>query len=91
MILQDIPTVDASTAPYLLAYMSSSAIEVVAVAVGLSMIAFTLLRRLPPAAPARAKSARPARRFDVLHLSKLVLPLFSLGVTGWIWVSTQSV
>jgi len=76
-------------APYVLAFMSSTAIEVVAVAAILSMVAFSLGRSILGTTSLGDHWLRLWSGFDVLKLTKIIIPLACLTVTVWVWIATQ--
>lgn len=76
-------------APYALAFLSSTALEVIAVAVVLTMVAFGLGRAMFRSNSLGDYWLRIYRAFDVLKLSKMVIPLACLSATVWMWTLIQ--
>ncbi len=81
------PAGHAGAAPYVLAFLSSTAVEVIAVAALLSMLAFGIARSVRGSTS--LEDHRPWGGLDALKLYKIVIPLVCLTMTAWIWISTQ--
>ena len=75
-------------APYALAFLSSTAIELFAVAVLLTIVANAATRR-GVERRASADAARITFRIDIMKLYKLIIPVLSLGFTVWLWTATR--
>ena len=79
----------ADTTPYVLAFLSSTAVEVIAVATILTMLAFAVTRSLFRSNAFSDRSLRLHRAIDVLKLSKMLIPLACLSATVWVWSLVQ--
>ena len=77
------------SAPYALAFLSSTALEVIAVAIILTMVAFGLGRAIFRSNSIGDYWLRLYRAFDVLKLSKMLIPLACLSATVWVWNLVQ--
>jgi len=75
--------------PYLLAFLSSAAVEVIAVAVVLAMLMLGAARSILGSNTMTATWLRLYRALDVLKLYKMVIPLACLSATVWIWTLIQ--
>ena len=75
--------------PYDLAFLSSTAVEVIAVSAVLTMLAFALGRVLFRSSAFGGHWLRLYRAFDVLKLSKMLIPLACLSATVWVWTLIQ--
>jgi hypothetical protein len=89
MTLPALPLALGETTPYQVAFLTSSAVEVIAVAALLALAVTSLTRRAPKARGKVADRRLERRGIDVMHLHKLVIPVVSLGVTIWIWTATR--
>ena len=78
-------------ATYALAFLSSTALELIAVAFLVSAFARGALRQLTRPQRTGARARPIWARFDVLSLSKLLIPLSCLTMTIWIYLATQNV
>jgi hypothetical protein len=72
-------------APYTLAFMSSTVVEVIAVAVIFAMLAVGLARSIFRSSAISDRWLRFYRALDVFKLYKMIIPLGCLVATGWIW------
>jgi hypothetical protein len=79
----------AAGAPYALAFLSSTAIEVVAVATVLTMLAFGLARSLFRSSGAGHRPGRAHRALYIMKLHKMLIPLACLSATVWVWSLIQ--
>jgi hypothetical protein len=75
--------------PYLLAFLSSTAVEVIAVSAMLAMLVFGGARTVLRSNAVSHGWPRLYRALDVLKLSKMVIPLACLSATVWIWNLVQ--
>jgi hypothetical protein len=75
--------------PYLAAFLSSTAIEVAAVAALLAMVLSGGARAVLRAGALSHGLARVYRALDVLKLYKIVIPMACLSATLWIWSLIQ--
>lgn len=75
--------------PYALAFLSSTAIEIVAVATVLTMLAFAVARSMFRSSVISDQWLRFYRAFDILKLSKMLIPLACLSATVWVWSLIQ--
>ncbi|HLZ82794.1 MAG TPA: hypothetical protein VKQ54_04455 [Caulobacteraceae bacterium] len=71
--------------PYALAFLSSTALEVIVVSAVLTMLAFALGRAVFRVGALGDHWSRLYRAFDVLKLSKMLIPLACLSATVWVW------
>ena len=76
-------------APYAVAFLSSNAIEVIAVAALLTVIANTVTRRAARNSGAAGRAPRSLFRIEPMHFHKLIIPVLSLGLTIWLWTATR--
>jgi len=91
-ILADTANVTASrgaATPYALAFLSSTAIEVIAVATVFTMLAFAVARSIFRSNVISHQWLRFHRAFDILKLSKMLIPLACLSATVWVWSLIQ--
>lgn len=79
----------AAATPYALAFLTSTAVEVIAVATVLTMLAIGALRSLFRSSAISDNWPRFYRAFDILKLSKMVIPLACLSATVWVWTLIQ--
>jgi hypothetical protein len=79
----------AAAAPYTLAFLTSTAVEVIAVATVFTMLAFGLGRSILRSSAIGDHWQRLYRAFDVLKLSKMLIPLACLSATVWVWSLIQ--
>ena len=84
-----IPAAHGDAATYVLAFLSSTAVELVAVACLISAFAIGGLRHLFQATADQDRHDGGGFRLDVVSLSKLVIPLACLTMTVWIYIATQ--
>ena len=75
--------------PYELAFLSSTAIEIIAVATLLTMIALSISRSVFRSGGMGDYWLRLYRTFDILKLSKMLIPLACLSATVWVWSLVQ--
>jgi hypothetical protein len=75
---------DEST-PYALAFVLSSAVEIAAVAALFTVLSLAVLRHVR--APRRSVTAWSP--VNLLQFHKLLIPVGSLALTGWVWIATQ--
>ena len=75
--------------PYTLAFLSSTAVEVIAIAAIFTMLAFAFGRSLFGSNPISDRWLRLHRAFDILKLSKMLIPLACLSATVWVWSLIQ--
>jgi uncharacterized membrane protein len=71
--------------PYTVAFMSSTVVEVIAVAMIFAMLTFGLARSLFRWSAISERWLRLYRALDVFKLYKMIIPLGCLVATGWIW------
>ena len=79
----------AAATPYTLAFLSSTAVEIIAVATVLTMLALGIARSIFRSSALGDHWLRLYRAFDVLKLSKMVIPLACLSATVWVWSLIQ--
>ena len=84
-----VPSAHGDAATYVLAFLSSTAVELIAVACLVSALAIGGLRHLFRETADQDPNDRLWGRFNVLSLSKLIIPVTSLTMTVWIYVATQ--
>jgi hypothetical protein len=77
--------------PYLVAFLSSTAVEVIAVATVLAMVIFGSARTILRSGAISHAWLRLYRALDVLKLHKVVIPLACLTATIWVWTLVQGV
>jgi hypothetical protein len=77
--------------PYTLAFLTSTAVEVIAVATVFTMFAFGLGRSILRSSVIGDHWPRLYRAFDILKLSKMLIPLACLSATVWVWSLIQGV
>ena len=82
-------TAHGAATPYALLFLSSTAIEVIAVATVLTMLAFAVARSIFRPSVISHPSPRFHRAFDILKLSKMLIPLACLSATVWVWSLIQ--
>ena len=75
-------------APLAVAFLSSTAVELIAVAALLTVVANAAARR---ATGRRTPADAPRMNFriDVMKLHKLIIPVLSLAFTVWLWTATR--
>ncbi len=76
---------------YALAFLSSTAVELVAIAALFTMLASAAMRFLFKSSAISDYWVRLNRAFDILKLSKMVIPLACLSATVWVWSLVQGV
>jgi hypothetical protein len=76
-------------APYTLAFMSSTVVEVIAVAVIFTMLTLGVARSFLRSNGISDHWLRLYRALDVFKLYKMIIPLGCLVATGWIWTLIQ--
>jgi len=81
----------AATTPYTVAFASSTAVEVIAVATVFTMLVFAGARSLFRSSAISDQWLRLHRAFDILKLSKVLIPLVCLSATVWVWNLVQGV
>jgi hypothetical protein len=74
-----------AAAPYGVAFLSSTAVEVIAAAAILTMLALGLVRSIFRSTTISDRWPRLYRVLDVLKLYKMVIPLACLSATVWVW------
>lgn len=78
-------------APYVVAYLSSAAVEIVAIGGALALMGVAIARRASGWGMALGSLwSEIWREFDFVQLGKLVIPLACLTMTGWIWFSMHA-
>ena len=87
--LFSVPAAQGDAATYVLAFLSSTAVELIAVACLISAFAIGAVRKLLRAGADQDPQDRTWGRFDVLSLSKLIIPLACLTMTVWVYIVTQ--
>jgi hypothetical protein len=79
----------AAATPYDLAFLSSTAVEIITVATVLTMVALSLARSIFRSGGMGDYWLRLYRAFDILKLSKMIIPLACLSATVWVWSLIQ--
>ena len=77
------------TTPYAMVFLSSTALEVIAVATLLTVLALGLVRVLFRSSGVADRWLRLYRAFDAFKLYKMVIPLACLTATVWVWNLVQ--
>lgn len=76
-------------APYSLAFLSSTAVEIIAVAVLLTLLTVGVARSILKSTTISQQWLRLYRALDVLKLYKMIIPLACLTGTVWVWSLIQ--
>jgi hypothetical protein len=78
-----------AAAPYTWAFMSSTVVEVIAVAAISTMLILGIVRSIFGLSSISQQWLRLYRALDVFKLSKMIIPLACLTATVWVWSLIQ--
>ena len=88
--LVSVPAAHGDAATYVVAFLSSTAVELVAVACLISAFALGGVSQLLRGGGDHDRRRTGRFQFDVLSLSKLIIPVTCLIMTVWIYLATQT-
>lgn len=85
------PSLHGDATTYVLAFLSSTVVELIAVACLISGFAVSVVGRLIRSTAQGDRLPRLLGRLDILSLSKLIIPVSCLTMTLWVYFATQGV